>query len=123
MDVIFPILCLAYQYNYERDTSFRQSLSVCSFLQGCGFRELGVKVNNERRIPDKDITSSSQRDSNHAAFRGRIGIKAIGSWQDGWCSSGTDETPYIQVFFGKWSINHYFILSVCYSYLFNTKKQ
>ena len=76
-------------------------LLVCSFLQGCGFRELGVKVNNERRIPDKDITSSSQRDSNHAAFRGRVGIEAIGSWQDGWCSSGTDETPYIQVFFGK----------------------
>ena len=100
MDAIFPILCRTYQ-NYEHGTSFPQSLLVCSFLKGCGFRELGVKVNNQRRIPDKYITSSSQRDSNHAAFRGRVGIEAIGSWQDGWCSSGTDETPYIQVFFGK----------------------
>jgi len=70
---------------------------------GCGFTELGVKVGTERRIPDKHITSSSQKDGNHAAYRGRVGIEVIGSWEDGWCSSQTDPAPYIQVFFGECS--------------------
>lgn len=66
---------------------------------GCGFRELGLKIPNTRRIPDKHMTSSSQRDTSHSAHRGRIGIEVMGTWEDGWCSSQTDTTPYIQVFF------------------------
>lgn len=46
------------------------------------------------------MTSSSERDSSHAAHRARIGIEAIGAWEDGWCSSANDPNPYIQVFFG-----------------------
>lgn len=63
--------------------------------------ELGLKIPNERRVPDKFMTSSSQRDSNHPASRARVGIEAIGTWEDGWCSSQTDTAPYIQVFFGE----------------------
>lgn len=69
----------------------------CEF--GCGFRELGLKIPNTRRIPDKHMTSSSQRDTSHSAHRGRIGIEVMGTWEDGWCSSQTDTTPFIQVFF------------------------
>ena len=46
------------------------------------------------------MTSSSERDSSHAAHRARIGIEVIGTWEDGWCSSASDPNPYIQVFFG-----------------------
>ena len=46
------------------------------------------------------MTSSSERDSSHAAHRARIGIETIGTWEDGWCSSANDPNPYIQVFFG-----------------------
>lgn len=67
---------------------------------GCGFRELGLKIPNTRRIPDKHVTSSSQRNTGHSAHRGRIGIEVMGTWDDGWCSSQTDTTPYMQVFFG-----------------------
>lgn len=75
---------------------------------GCGFRELGLKIPNTRRIPDKHVTSSSERDSGHSAHRGRIGIEVMGTWDDGWCSSQTDTTPYMQVFFGAYM---YFIPS------------
>ncbi|KAL9959813.1 hypothetical protein ACROYT_G033169 [Oculina patagonica] len=66
---------------------------------GCGLTELGLKTPNTRRVPDKYISASSQRDSSHAAHRGRIGIEVIGTWEDGWCSSQTDTAPYFQVFF------------------------
>jgi len=66
---------------------------------GCGFGELGLKIPNERRIPGRFMTSSSQRDSSHAAHRARVGIKAIGTYEDGWCSAQTDIAPWIQVFF------------------------
>ena len=75
---------------------------------GCGFRELGLKIPNTRRIPDKHVTSSSQRNTGHSAHRGRIGIEVMGTWDDGWCSSQTDTTPYMQVFFGAYM---YFISS------------
>lgn len=70
---------------------------------GCGFRELGLKVPSNRRIPDKDITASSQRVQGRAAYRGRIGVETMGIWEDGWCSSQTDTAPYFQVFFGEFT--------------------
>ena len=70
-------------------------------LLGCGFRELGLKVPSSRRIPDKDITASSKRTQGRSAFRGRIGVEAIGDWEDGWCSSPADTAPYFQVYFGN----------------------
>lgn len=71
------------------------------FYLGCGFRELGLKVPNERRIPDDDITASSQKEEGRAAYRGRIGVETMGTWKDGWCASVVDTAPYLQVFFGK----------------------
>lgn len=70
---------------------------------GCGFRELGLKVPSNRRIPDRDITASSERVKGRAAYRGRIGVETIGSWEDGWCALETDKAPYFQVFFGECS--------------------
>lgn len=70
-------------------------------ISGCGFRELGLKVPNTRRIPDKDITASSRKVEGRSAYRGRIGVEKFGSWEDGWCAASTDTAPYIQVFFGK----------------------
>ena len=44
-----------------------------------------------RGIPDESITASSQLDSNHDAFFGRLhGSKA-------WCSAKDDEDPYIEI--------------------------
>lgn len=80
--------------------SFKILYSVKYFFVGCVFGELGIKTPNERRVPDRYMTSSSERDSSHAAHRARIGIEAIGTWEDGWCSSASDPNPYIQVFFG-----------------------
>ena len=62
--------------------------------------ELGVKVPSRQRIPDKYMTSSTRLNKNYQAFRGRIGIKRIGSLADAWCSSEADSAPYIQVYFG-----------------------
>ena len=73
---------------------------------GCGFRELGLKVPSTRRIPDRDITASSRKVEGRSAYRGRIGVEAMGTWEDGWCSSVTDTTPYFQVFFGKFIYAH-----------------
>ena len=56
---------------------------------------------SSRRIPDRDITASSQKDEGRSAFRGRIGVQTMGDWEDGWCSSVADTAPYFQVFFGK----------------------
>ena len=64
-------------------------------------QELGIKVPNIRRIPDKYMTSSSQLSSKYSAYRGRIGLEARGPWGDGWCASKSDPDPYIQVFFGR----------------------
>lgn len=42
-------------------------------------------------IPDESITASSQLDSNHAPFFGRLhGSKA-------WCSAAGDDDPYIEI--------------------------
>lgn len=68
---------------------------------GCGFRELGLRVPSTRRIPDNDITASSERVEGRSAFRGRIGVETMGDWEDGWCASVSDAAPYFQVFFGK----------------------
>ncbi|XP_068757625.1 uncharacterized protein [Montipora capricornis] len=72
--------------------------SQCQF--GCGFRELGIRVPGSRRIPDSDITASSQRVEGRSAFRGRIGVETIGDWEDGWCAAVSDTAPHFQVFFG-----------------------
>ena len=70
-------------------------------ITACEEKELGIKVPNTNRIPDRYMTSSTQLNSKYPAFRGRIGVKAIGSWGDGWCASDSDANPYIQVYFGK----------------------
>jgi len=50
--------------------------------------ELGMQ---NRRIPDDNITASSELGSSHAAAFARLhGLKA-------WCSKPEDETPYIQI--------------------------
>ena len=50
--------------------------------------ELGMQ---NRRIPDDNITASSELSSSHAAAFARLhGLKA-------WCSKPEDETPYIQI--------------------------
>ena len=85
-------------------------IGVYVFPIGCGFRELGLKVPSNRRIPDKDITASSQRIKGRAAYRGRIGVEVMGTWQDGWCSSQTDPAPYLQVFFGEYIFTLTFVL-------------
>ena len=59
-----------------------------------------------RRIPDRDITASSRKVEGRAAYRGRIGVEVIGTWEDGWCSSVTDTAPYFQVFFGRFISAH-----------------
>ncbi|XP_020621377.1 uncharacterized protein LOC110059043 [Orbicella faveolata] len=90
--------CINTGRSYRCDCSRGYYGKQCQF--GCGFRELGLKVPSNRRIPDKDITASSQRGKGRAAYRGRIGVETMGSWEDGWCSSQTDPAPYFQVFFG-----------------------
>lgn len=76
-------------------TLFGQSASIA----GCRIQELGVKVPSRQRIPDKYMTSSTRLNKNYQAFRGRIGIKRIGSLANAWCSSEADSAPYIQVYF------------------------
>lgn len=72
--------------------------SQCQF--GCEVRELGIRVPSSRRVPDSDITASSERVKGRFAFRGRIGVETIGDWEDGWCAAVSDTEPYFQVFFG-----------------------
>ena len=69
---------------------------------GCKIEELGIKVPNTRRIPDRHMSSSSELSSRYPAFRGRIGVETRGSWGDAWCASDSDADPYIQVFFGRY---------------------
>ncbi|XP_078342465.1 uncharacterized protein LOC144628269 isoform X2 [Oculina patagonica] len=90
--------CINTGRSYRCDCSRGYHGRQCQF--GCGFKELGLKVPGNRRIPDKDITASSQRGEGRAAYRGRIGVETMGAWEDGWCSSLTDTAPYLQVFFG-----------------------
>ncbi|XP_068691076.1 uncharacterized protein [Montipora foliosa] len=68
-------------------------------IGGCSVKELGVKLPGTNRIPDKYMTSSTQLNNNYPAFRGRIGIKRIGSFADAWCASESDSSPFIQVYF------------------------
>ena len=71
--------------------------------------ELGVSAEKPKgskrvRIPDDHMTASSSLDKYHAAFRGRMGLKAIGPWQSAWCAGSDDDNPYLQIQFGTWTL-------------------
>ena len=57
------------------------------FAEECN-NTLGMQI---KSIPDESITSSSQLDSYHEAYYGRLG------GENAWCSAIEDENPYIEI--------------------------
>ena len=52
-------------------------------------------------ILDEQITSSSQRDENHAPFQGRLHFQASGRKQGSWVAASSDVHQWLQIDFGS----------------------
>ena len=74
------------------------------FLTDC-LRSLGVSTS--KLIPDADMTASSQTNSQHAPFGGRLNFQAqinsqgVTTQIGGWAALTNDQNQYLQIKFGQ----------------------
>ncbi|XP_055958871.1 uncharacterized protein LOC126830395 [Patella vulgata] len=85
---------------YNGAIALRLDILICpkDFISGCQDVPL---INGNSKIPDEQITASSQYDNDHGPMRSRLNTNTQGALASGWLAQYNDKKQYIQVDLGE----------------------